>query len=1124
MSDQSASYGEITEYLKTVPAASLSWAQGFYSAGLSMVAISRVVATMAQDPDSPLRQAEEGMLSKEIVKLNQGMGVSEGNATANGKMPVKVKAVLSTADKVRVVRAVAGFAQPVFVATGMFKKNGHAVMNAVRRVLANYLVARVPVGASVIEVGPDVVNWMLSDTPRVWAGSRSGAYVGARPVLGPRDVVRVKWDVVAGLVLKHREGFFSADTVRKAEMLRDSYSSVFPDRKVQDVTAVGEYILSFDSNYDIKFSDMPVTMGACGARCWYGCMVRAKGLSRKTRVVSGKLDLLGAQYRVDWAAGRVDFRHPESEAFGYSHDVWEYMKYEEYNGYVWTTNTCHYVYSKGPETTDELLFFNVVRVPKLHRMYEPRFVENPFAGHLELTSVWAVGDEVNGMPTSFENVRFFVDELNFSKVLEKRRALDCKGNLAVTLSLVRSTNVRMWLHGTPVGTNKRIEARLAEATAVVVESLAAESRLNANFAFDVAMAQYDLSLPRSGWLRRMLEAVIDLKAVSGSVAGPIMRMWGDVRSCLIDKALSSVSQVKVSVRVVDRHIQLDRGFPGEVQGEHQPLYRSSCKCSEIADVEAALVLAKGKDRELLLKYRGDHLFKGVCAYCVPCYADKVDEAVVEEESFVDSGVSDCESEVVSDPYVGKSWRSEAACETVEAKAMLEFIELEQYLAKTQLVECRVDATRIFAHGPVSDTLVKEYCTSRTRHVVLEFLSGRCVRKYGAEVDVLGALYDMKRDAIVPIRAEGEVMFAHVPDGHYYSCGRLKVWNGLDLAAAVSYALDYGVVRPMRGSYSVVLGVPGAGKTYGMMKLLAEDVKQGRANDFLVLSITNASARAARKYGAEFGIATRLLDARVMTLDKYLLHSKFSAAVVCVDEFPMNHIAKVDAAVSISGAMDVRICGDARQIPYDPFCSEFEMKHATLAGSVDESSVVFLPETHRVAEDVCAMWLDQYPSIYPCACCGGDEKKRSTVSVERVTDVDMMRCEPGVRYHTYKQDERDELKSKLRMSGTVADLRAKTVGGLATVHEDQGSTHDHVVTVRLSTDYDKNASVRNPSLYNRERYVLTDTTRHKKSYVYKTMCAENDLVCKRVAMASDPWRLELVRKRQGMGKVSVVDML
>jgi hypothetical protein len=109
-------------------------------------------------------------------------------------------------------------------------------------------------------------------------------------------------------------------------------------------------VVSIDANYDVDFSDMPRVMYRSGTRAWYGCMERAKGLTRFSKVSQGDLPLMGVNYRVDWAKSRIDFRHAAGSAFGYSHNVWEYMKYEEHNGYVWEMPDASYVYSKMPPT------------------------------------------------------------------------------------------------------------------------------------------------------------------------------------------------------------------------------------------------------------------------------------------------------------------------------------------------------------------------------------------------------------------------------------------------------------------------------------------------------------------------------------------------------------------------------------------------------------------------------------------------------------------------------------------------------------------------------------------------------------------------------------------------------
>jgi len=172
-----------------------------------------------------------------------------------------------------------------------------------------------------------------------------------------------------------------------------------------------------------------------------------------------------------------------------------------------------------------------------------------------------------------------------------------------------------------------------------------------------------------------------------------------------------------------------------------------------------------------------------------------------------------------------------------------------------------------------------------------------------------------------------------------------------------------------------------------------------------------------------------------------------------------------------------------------------------------------------------MWLDQYPWYYPCECCGDvEEKQRDSMEVRHISSVADVVYAKDVRYHAYKREGKDELKAGLNLRGDPDSLRAMENAGLATVHEDQGSTHDNVHTVRLDDVYDKNASPVNPSLYNRECYVLTDTTRHKKAYVYSTLSSEVDCIIKRVERSRDPKLRALVRQKKGLGIVSLESLL
>jgi len=482
------------------------------------------------------------------------------------------------------------------------------------------------------------------------------------------------------------------------------------------------------------------------------------------------------------------------------------------------------------------------------------------------------------------------------------------------------------------------------------------------------------------------------------------------------------------------------------------------------------------------------------------------------------------SSVTSDECLLEArWRGEENEKAVEKKAMEEAIFIEEYLRKAIISEVRVDAGRLARAGCFSKNDVLNECTTRTQHTLVEFRSGRLLRTMGADLPEFGAMYDHKEDKVWPVSVRGNIVFSGAPNGWYYTCNHMKVWNSEEVVAAISHALDYGVVADYRSMISVVLGVPGSGKTYTMMKLLAEDYQRTKVV-FLVLSVTGKAAEEARGYGEEFGIPKKVLQARVKTLDSYLINGKFPATLVCVDEYPMTHAGKIDAALSLAAAQVVRYYGDGRQIFYDTFTAELDPRYSGIAGTLQPDSVTFLGVSHRLGRQACAAWLDLYPVIYPCDCHDHTEGYENSMHVERIGGLSVLKKRDGVRYHTYTQGEADEVMEALRFSADRASMKLLRNQGLATVHTDQGSTHEHVETIRSRADYDRNSSARNPSLYNRIDYVLTDMTRHKKTYCYKTVSAERDMICKRVEVSNSRTRLKMVDEQQSMGLTTIDDML
>jgi len=1118
-----ATYGELTAYLASVPGALVSWAEPLFAARLTLPTVQAFIDTMASDRTSPLREAEEGILSKEIMRMNAELG--EPVAGDVGRLKVRLKMVLSAAEQARVVRVVGRFCQPQFMPNGVFAKTNHGTMRAVRRAVGAYLYAAVPVGARVLEVGPDVTNFVVSeDTDNLVGGRR--VYAGARPALGPRDVTRMAWGELLGRVLDGGEKCRPSVGLKAAAVR----AGVMENKRVEQFSQPFDGIISTDANYDVDFMSMPGVMARVGAKWWRGSMCRAKGLTQTTKLAGGHAELMGFNWRVDWKALRIDFRHPGCAAFGYSHAVGNYMHYEEKNGYVWNGGDAHYVYSKGPETNDELLFFSVFKVHYPMDIKEPRYTEHPHAGLVRLESVWAVGDEISGVPTAFQAVVFHVDALNFSKVLEKRRALDHKGDFSFTLNLIRSTNVIFFLNGTPVGAAVKIEAKLAEATALVVETLASEARLDANLVFDRSMRQFDIEVAKAPWLLRLLENVISMRVVMGSVVAPLHRAWATVRGPFESAALATVKRVRVSAVVEGQHIRLPEAGIGRVLDRFEP--RSElCNCAEKLALED--VVARSGDPEARVR-AGRQLANWPVEVCVctvkldDVFQDMAEDAGSDTSSDAGSSTTNVTEGSTegsfSEDQPGSFYSEPEGYSSPERQSMEESIAVGSLQAAAVISEARIDAHRIWDVG-ISNAVLRGMQTNRTKHACLLFANNKSGRMIGVMDEEVSAVYDVARDLVIPVTCRAGVLIgptaaaARLADGWYYTCNHFRVWNHAELAGAVQHALNSCVPKVRRGEYKVTLGVPGSGKTYTCMEWLAPMLRKAPSNA-LYLGVTKASVKAAIREALARGVTEKVAKARCMTLHSYLINKKIPTQWLGGDEAPAEHIGRYDAAVAISGATVVRLYGDACQVEYGTYVAGVVALHAAPGDTIPEENYVFLPETHRNAADVCAAWLHKYPKYYPCKCHATPEKEGSTMSATHVRTLADVEVPAGARVHTYKQDEKEEVRAVLGLGSDMEKLRALDRGGLATVHEDQGGTRPTVVSIRPFADYDRHQSAHNPSLHNRDCYVLSDTTRHTVSYEYFSVCAEVDGVFKAVERSRDPVRLRMVAEREGMVQVKL----
>jgi len=384
------------------------------------------------------------------------------------------------------------------------------------------------------------------------------------------------------------------------------------------------------------------------------------------------------------------------------------------------------------------------------------------------------------------------------------------------------------------------------------------------------------------------------------------------------------------------------------------------------------------------------------------------------------------------------------------------------------------------------------------------------------------VYSVVRDVVIPVTYRNGLYLGPVPDGWVYTSSNLEVWNHAEISEAVQYALDYGKPVVRREGYNITLGVPGAGKTYLAAEFMAPLLKD-KPNEVLYLGVTKAAVKSVLHELKLRKVPDRVASARCMTLDSYLCNRKSGAKYLIGDEAPAEHIGKFDAAVALSGAKMVRLYGDGKQVEYSPFLAGYVAMHAAPGNTVPEENYRFLPETHRCSFDTCVAWVDKYPAFYPCECHSRAGEGQTTLRAHAVKSLADVPYDQTARYHTYRQDHKEEVRSVMPFTGVVKVLRAKEAGGVGTVHEDEGSTHKKVVTVRAFADYDKNETAQNPSLFNKDCYVLSDTTRHTEAYDYYSICPELDGVFRAVERAKDPVRRQAVRERRGLNKVRLQEL-
>jgi len=889
---------------------------------------------------------------------------------------------------------------------------------------------------------------------------------------------------------------------------------------------------------------LPQIMARHGAKLWVGFMTRAPGVRAIGGPLSGVSQVLGTRWKLDRAKDKITFHFERDGSFSYSHKFSEWVKYEELFGYRWRGRFFDYVYTRMPITTVSSLAFVVVRVPKrIGLIKEPIYKESHLAGMVQVTSVRAVGGCLGGKTPKFEPVKFELEAIVFDRMLETRLALGDRGNLATTIAYMRSARVRLAVNGVALGAVVQVPVEVLEPTAVAVEVLASDWKRSGDRDYSAIMrvAASDASF------MRILHYFTGLKRIVGDGANSVVDR---VRVALM-AVLNGTCPIVVKAERCSPYVKVSSGDGvGEVKVTPE-LAVNGCGCAELSSVNSALCMANAlskQEKVELLAYA--ERLKAMVALCVVHDVHKVPEkeaddqyfdaadsfSVVEEDSAGSAtentssgstgGMSSTESKQSPDtpPTTASSFEHEACARLSDGEsvvseredgesdyvaAMREYAVWAQSSDRSARSEAKLNSDVLFLQGNPTEADIKRSTTAKTRHAIVAVIGGKVT-------NVVGTLRDEDDFAEVYVRTLGRTckVFQDYTGQKYikepvtelcYTSSGLRVMNGDLLARAALNALQ-DLPRGFRlPRYTFVDGVPGCGKTFEIKQEIKKMVGEGKS--VLYLSSTKASVEAVKKeLEGDLGKGAFV----AMTYDAYVINGATPVGngtfdMLFGDEAPMSHKGELWVALVKSCAVDAKFYGDSKQIPWLPFMATFDARNYAFSG--DEVIVEYRHKTHRFGARTCAMWLDVYGMIFPCDCC---EHADVLPEVRHITSyAGVPECKKG-KVLVFTQEEKVTSKREGGFTQTLDKLKKLDKGGLSTVAEDQGGTHDEVFVVRLVNKKNPKESRQSPSIYNRQPWVLVATTRHRGKLVYYTTAAD-DAVVARIALASCNVRVEAVLK-------------
>nr|APG77626.1 hypothetical protein [Shayang virga-like virus 1] len=293
--------------------------------------------------------------------------------------------------------------------------------------------------------------------------------------------------------------------------------------------------------------------------------------------------------------------------------------------------------------------------------------------------------------------------------------------------------------------------------------------------------------------------------------------------------------------------------------------------------------------------------------------------------------------------------------------------------------------------------------------------------------------------------------------------------------------------------TLIEGVPGCGKsTYILNEHKFSDVDC----EHVVLTATKETAedmkrRVSQKYGVS--VDDPIMKKRYRTCDSFLMHYKARSEnidTLWVDEGLMKHFGEIMWCVYLSGARNLRICGDRAQIPFINRNGSIFLQFSDLEKIKAKFDVRFLSRSYRCPADV-VCYLN-----------------RIRVYTQRVTTINTVRrslaavkiaCLNDIKFSdhlsavvlTFTQQEKLEI---ITMMNKDVALK-KMVENVFTVHEYQGKQTAEVVLVRMQP--------KDIAIYSSSSHCLVAVTRHTVKFVYYTVKEDQLYVeCRKLLSQSD----------------------